>query len=267
MRHKTSAGPATTDNPAPKKSLGQHFLRRPEICQRIAELLDLEAGDQVLEIGPGPGALTSVLESLPHACLLLLEKDDHWAGVHTARAVPGTRVRCMDALTFPWEELEGTWKICGNLPYNVASPMIWDMAARCRALKKAAFMVQKEVGLRLAACPCSKEYGALSVWVQTFWVPRMAFTVGPGAFMPPPKVDSAVLSCTPRPVEELPRRPGALADLLKLCFQQRRKQLGGLFRRAGRADLLERMEALGITPQARPEELSVEQFLKLSGNE
>ncbi len=250
--------------PAPKKSLGQHFLRRPDICRRIAGLLDLREGDQVLEIGPGPGALTFVLEEMPHQRLLLLEKDDHWAGVHAGRGSAGTEVRCMDALAFPWEDLDGDWKICGNLPYNVASPLIWDISSRARALTRAAFMVQKEVGLRLAARPGGRDYGALSVWVQAWLEPRLAFTVGPGAFSPPPKVDSAVLSFSPKPAEDLPRNPRAFADLVRLCFQQRRKQLGGLLRRAGRMDVLDRMEEMGIAMTARPEELTVRQFLALS---
>ena len=259
--------PNSMDNPAPKKSLGQHFLRRPEICRRIAGLLEMEPEDQVLEIGPGPGALTDVLEELPHQKLLLLEKDGYWAKVHAERGIPGTEVRCMDALEFPWEELPGDWKLAGNLPYNVASPLIWDIAARCRQCTKAAFMVQKEVGQRLAAAPGSKNYGALSVWVQSWWVPRMAFYVGPGAFMPPPKVDSAVLSFTPRPLAELPKNPQVLAGVIKLCFAQRRKQLGSVLRKAGRTDLLERLEAMGLPQTVRAEELTAAQFLTLSGED
>ncbi len=256
---------ASCASPAPKKSLGQHFLRRPDICRRIADLLDLEEGDQVLEIGPGPGALTDVLQELPHKRLLLLEKDSHWAEFHAGKNTPGTEVRCMDALAFPWEELEGKWKLAGNLPYNVASPMLWDIASRCRSLSQAAFMVQKEVGQRLAAAPGTKDYGALSVWTQAFWVPRMAFIVGPSAFTPPPKVDSAVLSFKPLPEEKLPKAPEALAKVIKLCFSQRRKQLGGVFRKNGREDLLDKLSQLGLPLTVRAEELSVEQFIFLSG--
>ncbi len=250
--------------PPPRKSLGQHFLRRPEICRRIADLVRPAAGDSILEIGPGPGALTLVLESLPHEKLLLLEKDRYWAEFHAARAFPGTETRCLDALDFPWEELQGAWKIAGNLPYNVASPLIWDIASRCRALVLAVFMVQKEVGLRLTAVPGTGDYGALSVWVQAHLTPRLVFPVGPSAFSPPPKVDSAVLDMLPRPLEERPGNPAGLARLLRICFQNRRKQLGGLFRRRGETALLERLEAMGIPLTARPEELSPAQFLTLS---
>ena len=132
--------PATS--PAPKKSLGQHFLRNPDICKRIAALANLQDEDLVLEIGPGPGALTKVLETLPHSRLLLLEKDAHWANVRKTEAEARTEVLCMDALTFRWEELEGPWKIVGNLPYNVASPLIWDIAATAKATRRTVFMIQ-----------------------------------------------------------------------------------------------------------------------------
>lgn len=250
--------------PAAKKSLGQHFLRRQGICERIADLVGPEPEDNLLEIGPGPGALTTVLERRPHARLLLLEKDSYWAGVRAESGPAGTEVRCMDALEFPWEELTGRWKLLGNLPYNVASPLIWDIVSRCHALTRACFMVQKEVGQRIAAAPGSRQYGALSVWVQAFVSTHLEFTVAPGAFVPPPKVDSAVLTFRMLP-EPLVRDPDALASVLKLCFQQRRKQLGGIFRRQGREDLLARLASVGVPGTARPEELSVEQFLLLSG--
>lgn len=254
-----------SDVPAAKKSLGQHFLRRPDICERIADLIHPQADDCILEIGPGPGALTKVLEARPHSKLVLIEKDEHWAAVRQAEGAPGTDARCADALAFPWESLEGDWKIIGNLPYNVASPLIWEIALRCRALTEAAFMIQKEVGQRLTAAPGSKHYGALSVWVQAFCSAKMAFTVGPAAFSPPPKVDSAVVAFRPLPLDRIPKNPEALSKLLKLCFQQRRKQLGGLFRKQKRDDLVERLAQLGIRDTARPEELTIDQFISLAG--
>ena len=160
-----------------KKSLGQHFLRDERVVQRIVDLLRVEEGDQVMEIGPGPGALTALLRPLPWKRLLLLEKDDHYAAEHAARPLPGLEVVAGDALAYPWESLEGPWKIAGNLPYNVASPLIWDIAARAKATRRAVFMIQKEVGERLCANPGCRDYGALSVWVQAFWqaIPRSEF--------------------------------------------------------------------------------------------
>lgn len=251
--------------PYAKKSLGQHFLKHDHLCDRIAALTRATAEDWIVEIGPGPGALTRAVERLPHARLFLLEKDARFARERQREASPGTQVILTDALRFPWVRLspERSWKILGNLPYNVASPMIWDMAAQCRALRRAAFMVQKEVGQRLAAAPGNRHYGALSVWVQSYWKPRMEFTVGPGAFSPPPKVDSAVLSFEPLPQERLPRYPGTLARLLRLFFQQRRKQLGGIARRSAMPGVAEALEAAGTDTRLRPEQLTVEDVRRI----
>lgn len=264
---RTSPGTCTAagqTSPAPKKSLGQHFLRNPEICRRIAALAQLTESDQVLEIGPGPGALTVVLEELSHARLLLLEKDAHWAEVRAKEGRPGTEVLCMDALTYPWETLQGPWKIVGNLPYNVASPLIWDIAERAVSMERAVFMIQKEVGERLCAKPGTRDYGALSVWVQAFWQAHFDFVVRPGAFLPPPKVDSAVCSFVPVASRPDAQQARALSRVIKLCFSRRRKQLGGTLRKAGQLHLLAGLEERGITLSARAEELSVEDYLYLS---
>ena len=187
-----------------KKSLGQHFLRDERVVQRIVDLLRVEEGDNVMEIGPGPGALTALLRPLPWRRLLLLEKDDHYAAEHAARPLPGLEVVAGDALAYPWESLEGPWKIAGNLPYNVASPLMWDIVSRVPDMARAVFMIQKEVGDRLLARPGSRDYGALSVWVQSFAVTRKGFVVDPAAFSPPPKVDSAVVVFEPLPPEKGP---------------------------------------------------------------
>ena len=248
-----------------KKSLGQHFLRDERVVERIVELLRPAEGDQILEIGPGPGALTALLRPLPWKKLLLLEKDDHYAAEHAARPLPGLEVVAGDALAYPWESLEGPWKIAGNLPYNVASPLMWDIVFRTPNLARAVFMVQKEVGDRLTAKPGTKDYGALSVWVQSFVTARKGFVIGPSAFSPPPKVDSAVVVFEPLPEEKKSRRPEAISRLIKICFQQRRKQLQGILRHALPDRFSpEMLDALGIEPAGRPETLSVEQFQKLA---
>lgn len=253
------------DAPRAKKSLGQHFLRNEGVCRRIAQLVEPGPADRLLEIGPGPGALTRALETQAHKSLLLLEKDRHWAAERQKLAGPNTQAVLMDALRFDWRRLrpDAGWKVVGNLPYNVASPLIWDIVSRGGAAR-CVFMVQKEVGLRLAAAPGSRQYGALSVWVQAYCRPRLEFSLGPGAFSPPPKVESAVLSFVPVAPEARPSHPAMLERLLRVCFQQRRKQLGGIFGRAGLAWLAERLPALGLSPQLRPEALPVEAFLRLS---
>ena len=253
------------DAPRAKKRLGQHFLRNEGVCRRIAQLVQPGPEDRLLEIGPGPGALTRALEAEPHKSLLLLEKDRHWAAERERQAAPGTQAVLMDALRFDWKRLapHAGWKVVGNLPYNVASPLIWDIVSQSGA-RLCVFMVQKEVGQRLAASPGSRQYGALSVWVQAYSRPKMEFSLRPGAFAPPPKVDSAVLTFRPVPEEKRPRHPAMLERLLRICFQQRRKQLGGIFGRAGLAWLAGELPALGLSPQLRPEALPVADFLRLS---
>ena len=257
---------AASVQPAAKKSLGQHFLKHDHICRRIAALLLPQPEDRVIEVGPGPGALTRALEDQPHACLLLLEKDDHWAAERQRLAKEGTQAVLTDALRFDWSRITPAypWKIAGNLPYNVASLMLWDMVAQARGLLRGVVMVQKEVADRLAARPGTSHYGALSVWVQSFVRPRLEFIVGPGAFSPPPKVDSAVLTFEPLPETERPPHTAQLSRLLKLCFQQRRKQIGGIFRRCGDEALLTLPEEAGLAPELRPEQLSVADFHRLS---
>ena len=159
--------------PRAKKSLGQHFLKTPAISERIAALLHPAESDHILEIGPGPGALTDQLRRYHPAQLTLIEKDDHWAAHHAALAagIPGHTVLHQDALRFDWTLLDGPWKIVGNLPYNVASPLMWDIVSRVPVLARAVFMIQKEVAERLRAAPaaattarCPYGYRALSAW-------------------------------------------------------------------------------------------------------
>lgn len=253
-------------SPRAKKSLGQHFLRREDICHRIAALIAPGPQDRIIEIGPGPGALTRAIEAAPHSRLLLLEKDRHWAAERQRLGGPNTQAVLTDALKFAWRRIcpQEPWKIIGNLPYNVASPLIWDIVSCSTGWQRAAFMVQKEVGQRLAAHPGTGHYGALSVWVQSYARPRMEFVVGPGAFNPPPKVDSAVLSFEPLPANDRPAHPKLLSRLLRICFQQRRKQLGGIFRRAALPGLEKSLRDACIDPALRPEALTCSDFQRIT---
>lgn len=250
------------NQPAPKKSLGQHFLVNQGVCAKIARLLRLSPEDQILEIGPGPGALTKFLLAAPHSRLLLIEKDDYWASARLAAG--GSDILAMDALKFDWQSLcaDGFWKLAGNLPYNIASPLIWDIVSLCRCWLLAAFMTQKEVAERICAKPGSRQYGALSVWIQSFAFAKLEFIVKPNSFRPPPKVDSAVILLAP--LAELPEYPQKLKELLAICFQKRRKQLAGIFRAANQPELLAGLEALGIAGNLRPENLSRSDYLALA---
>ncbi|MDR3176833.1 MAG: 16S rRNA (adenine(1518)-N(6)/adenine(1519)-N(6))-dimethyltransferase RsmA [Desulfovibrio sp.] len=253
--------------PRAKRSLGQNFLRDANIARKMVGLLRIVPEDRVLEIGPGSGALTRLILEQNPAFLLLAEKDPHWAGERMRDGAGRLRVVLADALLLPWERFTLPWKFIGNLPYNIASPLLWEICARSHGLERAVFMVQKEVGLRMTAKPGTAAYGALSVWLQSFVRIKAEFTVPPQVFAPIPKVESMVLSFCPAKREEpcpRPRNfdPAALSRVLRLCFQARRKQLGVILRGLGtRTDAL---EDLGINPETRPEKLSPEDFQRLS---
>ena len=251
-----------------KKSLGQNFLVDRNIARKIVEALGITSTDRVLEIGPGPGALTRFITDARPACLVLAEKDHHWAAERQkALAHSGVTGGTLltDALTLPWSRFAAPWKIIGNLPYNVASPLMWDILSQAPGLERAVFMIQKEVGERITAAPGCKAYGALSVWVRTFAVPKLEFIVPPQVFRPQPKVDSAVLRFTPLPQEAKPGPEEArmLAALVHRCFQQRRKQLGTILKGATPNAAIA-LEQSGLSSQFRPEALSPEQFRDLA---
>lgn len=251
-----------------KKSLGQHFLKNESVISKIIELGEISENDQVMEIGPGPGALTSILCTMPCQKLWLLEKDDVFAQKHADYAkenkLEHIRVFHIDALTFPWKELQGEWKIMGNLPYNVASPMMWDIVSQVPNLSKAVFMIQKEVAERIRAKEGSKTYGALSAWIQSFCKAEKGFVIRPSAFTPPPKVDSEIIIFKPLPKEDLPKQPEQLAKLIKAAFQQRRKQLHGILQKAFPERYSETIwDALGMPKETRAEMLSPKDFQHL----
>lgn len=261
--------------PRAKKSLGQNFLHDANIARKIVGALGIEPGDSVLEIGPGPGALSVHLQTSAAGRCFLVEKDNYWANFHAEKNNSTVFTSCEeavsainagqahavlegDALQVPWALFTGPWKMIGNLPYNVASPIMWDLFSRVPQLQRAVFMIQKEVGERLAAQPSTSHYGALSVWVQTFVQPRIEFIVPPQVFNPRPKVHSAVVSFTPRTTIHEKGNYAALAAVVKRCFQNRRKQLGTILK--GQQAALDMLQSRGITLDARPENLTPEDF-------
>lgn len=270
MYEDAEQGPAsqnTPHQPRAKKSLGQNFLKDANISARIAAQLRTTEEDWVIEIGPGPGALTKHIYASHPARLFLLEKDHHWAAEHRRKPVghePRPDVVLTDALLFPWHKLtaDRPWKVIGNLPYNVASPLMWEIFSRAHGVRRASFMIQKEVGERLVAKAGTKQYGALSVWTQAFMQPEWCFVVPPHVFTPQPKVDSAVVAFTPLANRPDAQSAEALSWVLHTCFQQRRKQLQGILR-PHTQDAAALLTSLGIDPAARPETVDPQTFIKL----
>lgn len=248
-----------------KQPLGQHFLHDPAVIQRIVAAISPSAGDTVVEIGPGTGALTGPLLSILET-LHVVELDTRLADALPARLpdASGLVVHRGSALDFDLSSqgFEGPVRLVGNLPYNISTPLLFHFLDQAARVTDMHFMLQKEVVQRMAADPGSKRYGRLSVTCQLRAQVRPLFDVGPGAFKPPPDVRSTVVRLTPRR-----DWAGSLIDerhldeLLIRLFSMRRKTLANGVRPWLTADDL---LTLGIDPKARPETLAVEQFVAIS---
>lgn len=248
------------------RRLGQHFLFDPAILDRIVAALDPEPHDWVLEIGPGRGPLT---RRLVHrvARVICIERDVALAEALRAEDIPGVEVRTADALDVDWTTLaERPLKVVGNVPYAITTPLV-DRALRPPMPPVVVFLVQREVGDRLAAEPRTKAYGALTVGVQTVARVERLFAVRAGSFRPPPKVESVVIRMTPR--EDPPLAPEDRARFRRFVnalFAQRRKQLVGTLRRtwgltAAEAEAI--LVGLDLDPRNRPEVLTPHEFVRL----
>ncbi len=252
--------------PPPKKSLGQHFLSDPGILRRIADLLEIQPGDTVLEIGPGPGGLTAELVSRAPR-LVAIEKDRDLVRMLTTRFPSLTLVEG-DALDLDWHRLAGPGpvRIIGNIPYNITSPLLEKALVPPRPAC-VVFLVQKEVAERVAAPPGGAEYGALSVGIQAVARVERKFTVPAGAFRPAPKVDSAVLRLWPlgHPLisDEF---VGAFRRFTVGLFGFRRKQLLRGLRELTGVNAEQAgawLSAAGVGVTQRPQELSPGEFVRL----
>lgn len=254
----------------PKRRLGQHFLFDPGILGRIAEATGAGPGDTVTEIGPGPGGLTAALLARG-AHVVAIERDPDVLPALLARA-PDVTVVEGDALALDWHEASGApeprrWIIAGNIPYNITSPLL--AAALAPPLPRAiVFLVQAEVAERLGAEPGTRAYGALTVGVRALARVELLFRVRPGAFRPPPKVESAAVRLTPRetPLVTAAEQPAFRATVAAL-FAARRKQLLRALRTAAGLDAAAAgllLDRLGLDPTVRPETLAPEDFVRIS---
>ena len=248
--------------PRAKKRFGQHFLTDRHYLARIADAIAPRESDSMVEIGPGTGILTGELApKLQH--LHVVEIDRDLAAELAARFPAGKlTVHRADALDFDFATLPAPLRVVGNLPYNVSTPILFRVAAIADRLRDAVFMLQKEVVERMVAAPDSEAYGRLSVMLQYRFAMALAFRVPPGAFTPPPKVDSAVVVMKPLAADRPRARDEVLfAKVVMAAFSQRRKTL----RNAVRALVGdEAFVKAGIDPQRRGETLSVAEFIALS---
>ena len=221
--------------------------------------------DRIVEIGPGLGALTGpLLERAGRLDVVELDRDLAASLAERLGHPEGLVIHEADALEFDFRRLAGGGRIrvVGNLPYNISTPLLFHLLDQSDAIVDMHFMLQKEVVDRICAEPGGKEWGRLGVMTRFRARPERLFTVPPGAFRPPPKVDSAVVRLVPRRLDEAQRALlGPLEDVVRRAFSQRRKTLRNTLRGALDAP---QIEACGIDPGRRAETLSLDEFLVLA---
>ena len=245
---------------APRKRFGQHFLASPGVVAKIVAAIDPQPGDVVVEIGPGLGALTEpLLARLPHLHVVEIDRD---IVARLAASHPPERltIHAGDVLEFDFGTLPAGLRIVGNLPYNISTPILFRLVPQAARLRDMHFMLQREVVDRMVAAPSTAAYGRLSVMLQVRYAMARLFDVPPGAFRPPPRVDSAVIRMVPR-ADAPACDDAALAQVVTAAFTKRRKTLRNALAGAVREDAL---EALGLDPRLRPENLSVDDYVGLA---
>jgi 16S rRNA (adenine1518-N6/adenine1519-N6)-dimethyltransferase len=251
----------------PSRALGQNFVVDANTVRRIVRLAGVRAGDRVVEVGAGLGSLTlALLEA--GAEVTAIEVDRHLLPVLRSVVEPaGATVVAGDAMALDWDALLGPvdparpWALVANLPYNIATPLVLDLLAGVPAIERMLVMVQLEVGERLAAGPGSKAYGIPSLKAAWWADAEVVGTVPPTVFLPQPRVASALVDLRRRepPGDDATR--SAIFGLVEAGFGQRRKML-----RRSLASLVEpgQLEEAGIRPEARAEELTLPDWLRLA---
>ena len=246
----------------PRKRFGQHFLHDPWVLSRIVDAIAPQAGDALVEIGPGEGALTRpLLARIPS--LTAVEIDRDLAAALVAEFPPERlQVIVADALDYDFSALPTGLRVVGNLPYNVSTPLLFHLAAFADRVRDMHFMLQLEVVDRMAASHSTPAYGRLSVMLQRRFRIQRLFKVAPGAFRPPPKVESAVVRLTPLPAAEVvPLDERLFGTVVTRAFGARRKTL-----RNALISLIdaEGLSALGIDPGLRPENVSPADYIRIA---
>jgi 16S rRNA (adenine1518-N6/adenine1519-N6)-dimethyltransferase len=249
----------------PKKQLGQHFLHDARIVDQIVRAVDPKPGDALVEIGPGQGAITFPLLRR-HGALTVIEFDRDLITPlsEAAHGLGDLTIVHKDVLKVDFGKLAGEQpiRLVGNLPYNISTPILFHVLEHAEAIVDMHFMLQKEVVERMGAAPGSKTYGRLSVMLQAVCTVEPLFGVPPSAFRPPPKVDSAVVRLRPRPAGELGIGDAALFErVVREAFGQRRKTLRNALQLTCDAAAI---EAAGLRPDARAEQVPVQGFINLS---
>ncbi|KTC68706.1 dimethyladenosine transferase (16S rRNA dimethylase) [Legionella birminghamensis] len=246
----------------PRKRFGQNFLQNPSIIAQIVASINLNASDNVLEIGPGMGAMTqALLKQLPRLTAIEIDRDLCALLKETYPAEQLLLISC-DALTVDYEAFGPNLRVVGNLPYNISTPLLIHLFNFVSSIKDMHFMLQKEVVERLVAAPGSKDYGRLSIITQYYCQTDYLFEVPPEAFFPKPKVDSAIVRLTPYTSSPYPEVDiSRFQNLVAKAFSMRRKTLANNLKPLLSAhDLIQ----LGVDPTQRPEQVSIREYIEIS---
>ncbi len=253
------------------KKLGQNYLINKPAISRIVSACALNKSEAVVEIGAGLGALTeSLAQEAKQVTAVEIDRGIFPLLAVQAQQWPGVIVKCQDIFTLPDEWLKEA-VVVGAIPYHITSPILVWLSERRQMVRRAVFIVQKEVAERLVALPGKKSYGRLSLLAQYGWETTLLFTVPRSAFFPQPVVDSACVRFMPRPKALLaPDREGVFFALVKAAFSQRRKQLVNNLQTiegigpVSRKRIEQLLRQSGHLLTARGEELSLDQFLALT---
>jgi 16S rRNA (adenine1518-N6/adenine1519-N6)-dimethyltransferase len=246
----------------PKKHLGQHFLKDESIAQAIADTLNFEGYNDILEIGPGMGVLTKYLLEKPTTTYVI--EIDNESVIYLENNYPKLhgKIISKDFLKYNINEVfEGRpFAIIGNFPYNISTQIVFKMLELRQQIPEFSGMFQKEVAQRICEKKGSKAYGILSVLVQAFYDADYLFTVNEDVFIPPPKVKSGVLRLRRKENFTLPCGEKLFFTVVKTAFQQRRKTLRNSLKTLNLSDNLREDTIFDL----RPEQLSYEQFIDLT---
>ncbi len=249
-----------------RKRFGQNFLHDPGVIQRIVDTIAPRPDERLVEIGPGQGAITrELLRKAGSMDAVELDRDLIAPLAEMCAPLGDLRIHSADVLKFDLCSLvpAGTQlRVVGNLPYNISTPILFHLLERSHCIQDMHFMLQKEVVLRMGASPGNKQYGRLSVMLQAQCQVSHLFDIGPGAFKPAPKVDSAFVRLQPysTPLVQIEDKR-YFAQMVAQAFSQRRKTLRNSLRKMVDAKI---MEELGIDPGLRAEQLKVETFALLA---
>ena len=242
-----------------KKHLGQNFLKDDGVINNIVKIIRPKPQERIIEIGPGHGAITQYIQA-SEADMQLIELDNDLIPVLEQKfgAADNVQIHHMDALQL--KLTDGPYKVVGNLPYNISTPLLINMLYQAKDISTMVFMLQKEVVQRICASPGEKNFGRLSVVLQHQFDCVAHLVIKPEAFDPPPKIDSQIVQLTrKKEVNDVPLP--ALESLVKQAFQQRRKTIRNNLKKVVS---MEQLAAVGIDPKQRPETVSVTQYEELT---